>query len=67
MENSLESRGRLTQNLQPDEAVNLFILVRRSVVLNPLCYIIYKQHKTPISFPKFCLGSILDLHTAVTQ
>lgn len=58
MENSLESRGRLTQNLQPDEAVNLFIQVRRSVVLNPLCYIIYKQHKTHISFAKFCLGSI---------
>lgn len=42
MEIFLESIGRLTQNLQPGEAANLFTQVRRSVVfLNPLCYIIY--------------------------
>lgn len=32
MEISLQSIGRLTLNLQPDEAVDLFRQVRRSVV-----------------------------------
>lgn len=32
MEISLKSIGRLTQNLQPDEGLDLFIQVRRSVV-----------------------------------